>query len=133
MPHSEPQILRFPSPQVDEDPVVITGVGLCASVGKSREEVWKAVQEGRSGVRLTNKNDPVAGLELPCAMIDWTTPKANELKSIQLTRLVAAEALQDASVNWSEIDRVHSVHPSPIFLPQKGLIAGVFHFDATLI
>lgn len=105
MNNSEPTILSFPKPQVDPDPVVITGIGLCASVGSHREAVWQAVQAGQSGVRLTHSQDPVAGLELPCAMVDWCEVQPDQLKSIQLTHLVAEEALQDAGLDWSKIDR----------------------------
>ena len=34
-----------------ENRVVITGIGLYTSIGRSREAVWQAVQRGESGVR----------------------------------------------------------------------------------
>lgn len=101
-----PVILKFPTkPALEQDPIVISGIGLCASTGSNKEQVWQSVQAGRSGVRLTHSGDPVAGLELPCAMVDWLPPEHNMLKSIQLTRHVASEALEDAGIAWDTVDR----------------------------
>ena len=105
MSHPDPIILKFPTPETAPDPVVITGIGLNASLGSSREEVWQAIQAGRSGIRSLGPSDPVGGLEIPAAMVDWLSPEKNQLKSIQLTRLVAKEALEDAAIDWSQIDR----------------------------
>ena len=33
------------------EPIVITGIGIIASVGRDRESVWRAVRQGKSGVR----------------------------------------------------------------------------------
>ncbi len=33
------------------EPIVITGIGMIASVGANRESVWRAVRSGQSGVR----------------------------------------------------------------------------------
>ena len=40
--------LRLP---LSEDPVVITGIGMIASVGNHREEVWESVRNGANGAR----------------------------------------------------------------------------------
>jgi 3-oxoacyl-(acyl-carrier-protein) synthase len=100
------KVIRFPSqPQVDEDPVVVTGVGIVASTGSSREEVWQTMQTGRSGVRLSNERDPVRSLRLPCALIDWLEPDPESIKSIQLSQIAAQEALEDAHIDWRQVDR----------------------------
>lgn len=100
-----PVILSFPRPNASaEDPIVITGIGLATSLGRTREDVWKAIQKGDSGVRLTNENDPLGSLRLPCAMVDWLPAEAETLKSIQLSRHVAGEALEDASIPWQDVD-----------------------------
>jgi len=106
MPESAPKILRFPrrSP-ADEDPIVITGIGLAASVGAGREAVWQAVQSGISGIRRTHALDQVGPLELPCGMIDWLPHDPNSLKSVQLSQHLAAEALDDAAIEWPDVDR----------------------------
>ncbi len=101
-----PQIIRFPERQApDADPVVITGIGMGASVGSHREAVWQAIQTGRSGIRFTRPTDCVGSLRLPCAMVDWLPPKAPILKSIRLCHAAADEALRDAEICWPEIDR----------------------------
>lgn len=99
-------IIRFPSfVSPEEDPVVITGIGIGASLGSSRESVWQGVQQGRSGMRLTTESDPVNTLRIPCAMVDWLDRDPEVLKSIQLTHHVVREALQDANIDWSTVDR----------------------------
>ncbi|MEM8733323.1 MAG: beta-ketoacyl-[acyl-carrier-protein] synthase family protein, partial [Planctomycetota bacterium] len=105
MPNDDLILLPFPTPKVEEDPIVITGIGLATSVGATREETWQALQEGKSGVRLTESRDPVGPLRIPAAMIDWLPENDASLKSIQLTKHVAREALADAQVDWDSIDR----------------------------
>lgn len=106
MDDSAPRLIKFPEPpRIDEDPVVITGIGMAASVGSNREEVWEATQCGRSGIRMTGKGDGLGGQELPCGMIDWLPTGTGELKSIQLSRHVAREAIADAAINWEQTDR----------------------------
>lgn len=87
------------------DPIVITGVGIAASLGDTREKVWKAVQEGRSGVRLTTADDGVGQLRLPCAMADWLPEGDRRLRSIRLCRTAANEAIDDADIDWRTVDR----------------------------
>ena len=106
MTEPEPMILRFPQrPPADEDPIVITGIGLAASLGANRETVWKAVQSGHSGIRLTRANDRVGPLELPCGMVDWLPGNSQSLKSVQLSEHIASEALVDADICWPSVDR----------------------------
>ncbi|MCC6508933.1 MAG: beta-ketoacyl-[acyl-carrier-protein] synthase family protein [Pirellulaceae bacterium] len=90
------------------DPVVISGVGIAASLGSHREEVWQAIQRGRSGVRLTRASDQIGALRIPCAMADWLPaepPGSRSLKSIRMCRTAAAEALDDADIDWRRVDR----------------------------
>ena len=35
----------------ERESIVITGIGMIASVGQDRESVWQAVQAGKSGVQ----------------------------------------------------------------------------------
>ena len=95
-------------PADKRDPVVISGVGIAASLGSNREAVWQAIQLGRSGVRLTRESDGVGQLRLPCAMADCLPTDNrtnNSLKSIRLCRTAAAEALDDADIDWRTLDR----------------------------
>lgn len=103
---SSPTILPFPEQQpVDDDPIVITGIGLATCLGGDRESVWQAIQQGVSGIRLCDERDPVGPLRIPCGMIDWLPEDDSSLKSIRLTQHVAKEALADAEIPWDGIDR----------------------------
>lgn len=110
-PVSDAKILRF-EPTVRRlapvDPIVISGVGIAASLGGDRETVWRNIQAGRSGVRMTRESDCVGPLRLPCAMADCLPaeePHSRSLKSIRLCRTAAAEALDDADIDWRSVDR----------------------------
>lgn len=106
MASNSPEILQLPQrPAPEEDPIVITGVGIASSLGSSRESVWQNIQLGKSGIRRTEARDQVGGLRLPCGMVDWLPPGSDSLKSIQLTHHAAAEALSDATIDWSTVDR----------------------------
>ncbi|QDV26987.1 beta-ketoacyl-[acyl-carrier-protein] synthase family protein [Aureliella helgolandensis] len=99
-------ILKFPHPQlVDEDPIVITGIGMAASLGADRETLWQNIQRGRSGIRMTEAADDVGPLRLPCGMVDWLGGDPQRLKSIRLSEHVAGEAIADACIPMEEIDR----------------------------
>ncbi len=107
---SDPNILRFEpaARHRDDDPIVISGVGIAASLGADRETVWRNIQAGKSGVRLTRESDRIGPLRLPCAMADWLpeqAPHERSLKSIRLCKTAAAEALDDADIDWRNIDR----------------------------
>ncbi len=112
---AEPQSMIFPFPlprantaaqrPVAEDPIVITGIGIGASLGSSREEVWKSIQRGESGVRLTRASDGIGSLRLPCGMVDWVEDNPYSLKSIRITEHVSSEALADADLPWESLDR----------------------------
>jgi len=87
------------------DRVVITGIGLLASVGQSRESVWQAVRHGRSGVRrLTGVQGVPDGLLLG-ATISGRTDRLGRLKPIPLCQTAAAEAIDDAQINLAAVNR----------------------------
>lgn len=97
--------LRIFQPAMHDDPVVITGIGLIASVGHDRESVWKAVREGRSGVRRLEGLEGIPDGLLIGAPVDLAPDRPGELKVITLARCAAAEALRDARIDWRRIDR----------------------------
>lgn len=100
------QLLPFPQRAVpDEDPVVITGVGIASCLGSSRESIWQQIQCGKSGVRRTVPEDGFGQLNKPCGIIDWLPSDSHTLKSIQLTGHASTEALSDAGIPWEDIDR----------------------------
>ncbi len=112
---TEPQSMILPFPHlgastptrrpVVEDPIVITGIGIGASLGASREQVWQSIQRGDSGVRLTREGDRIGSLRLPCGMVDWVEDNPYSLKSIRITEHVSSEALADANLPWEKLDR----------------------------
>lgn len=106
MAQASPTILRFPEPpKVDDEPIVITGIGIGASIGSSREQVWKEIQHGTSGIRCTRQDDKVGQLRLPCGMVDWLEGESSSIKSVRLSEHVSDEALADAHIPWEDIDR----------------------------
>ena len=87
------------------EPIVITGIGLVASVGNDRESVWRAVRHGES------QFGPIHGLRgIPdgyvlASMVDMPGQPTTRMKSIRLGQLAAEEALRDGRVQLGELDR----------------------------
>ena len=97
MTHGRPHLLG--------EPVVITGIGMLTSVGSTAESTWQAVRRGKSGVRSVTglaglPDDLVIG-----APVDFDVPVAGQLKVIALSRQAARDAIEDAKLDWSSIDR----------------------------
>ncbi|HVT28445.1 MAG TPA: beta-ketoacyl-[acyl-carrier-protein] synthase family protein [Lacipirellulaceae bacterium] len=89
----------------NDDRVVITGIGLVTSIGRSREAVWQAVQRGDCGVqRLVGVPGIPDGLMLG-ATVDVEGEFPCQLKNIPLCRQSAAEALADARIHFASVDR----------------------------
>ncbi len=89
----------------DHDPVVITGIGLIASTGLNREEVWASVRAGRSGVRRLDGIPCIPDGLLIGAPVGVESAVEGTLKVIELCHLTAEEALYDADLDWDAIDR----------------------------
>jgi 3-oxoacyl-(acyl-carrier-protein) synthase len=85
--------------------VVITGIGLIASVGADRESVWRAVQRGTSGVRLLQGLRGIPDGLLLGATVDVEPEEPEQLKVVTLALRAADEALEDSGLHWSRIDR----------------------------
>ena len=60
------------------EPVVITGIGLIASVGDDRESVWKAVRQGKSGVQRLRGLPGIPDDMLVAAQVDVVMVEASE-------------------------------------------------------
>lgn len=84
--------------------IVITGIGMIASVGNDRESVWRAVREGVSGVRRLTPADRMPDCLTIAAPIDIEPEQPGQLKVIALALRAAGEALDDAGVYQSGID-----------------------------
>jgi 3-oxoacyl-(acyl-carrier-protein) synthase len=80
------------------EPVVITGIGLTASVGDDRESVWRAVREGRSAMRRLSGLVGIPDGLLIGAPVDIERADPGELKVYSLCDRVADEALADADI-----------------------------------
>lgn len=85
--------------------MVITGIGVMASIGRGREAVWQAIQRGDCGVRrLTGMPGIPDGLMLG-ATVDIDGEFPGQLKNVPLCRQAAAEALADARIHLAKVDR----------------------------
>jgi len=90
--------------QCQADRIVITGIGLIASVGDDRENVWRAVRHGQSGVRaITGLSCFPDGL-LIGAPVEISGERPGQLKPIALCQHAAAEAIDDARIDFSHVD-----------------------------
>jgi 3-oxoacyl-(acyl-carrier-protein) synthase len=81
--------------------VVITGIGLMASVGDDRESVWRGVREGRSAMRHLSGMAGIPDGLLIGAPVDVELSAPDELKVLALCDRVADEALADARIDDS--------------------------------
>jgi 3-oxoacyl-(acyl-carrier-protein) synthase len=84
--------------------VVITGIGMITSIGRSRETVWEAMQRGECGIgRLSGVHGIPDGLLLG-AVADLKCDAPHQLKNIPLCRITAREALVDAGIEFERVD-----------------------------
>ncbi len=87
------------------EPIVITGIGMIASIGGDRESVWRGVREGRSAVRALSGVVAIPdGLLLGATVDDLAPCVPNRLKVITLCQRAAAEALADADLDLNEVE-----------------------------
>jgi len=89
----------------EDEPVVITGIGLITSTGRDRESVWRAVQAGRSGAR---RMEGIPGLDdgmVLGAPVNLGEGTEARLKAISLDHIAAEEAIQDAAIDLDQVDR----------------------------
>jgi len=79
-------------------------MGIIASTGRDRESVWRAVRDGRSGVRRLDAFRGIpAGLVLG-AEVDLAGLPPGRMKVFPLSQIAAAEALDDAHVDVGAVD-----------------------------
>ncbi len=99
------QIHRHPDQRASSDPIVITGIGIIASVGGDRESVWEAVRQGRSGVRSLTGLTGIPDHLMIGAPVDIEPDFPGQLKAVKLARIAAAEAVRDADVDMKSVNR----------------------------
>jgi len=85
--------------------VVITGIGVITSIGRTREQTWQAIQSGESGVRRLTGLPEIPDNLLLGATVDIEGDFPGQLKNIPLCRQTAAEALGDARLHLAHVDR----------------------------
>ncbi len=86
------------------EPIVITGIGMIASVGADREAVWQALCAGRTAVRFLTDVPFVPPGSIIGAAVDGLDPAwPHELKVISLCRAAAAEAVADSGLDFSAL------------------------------
>ena len=84
--------------------MVISGIGIIASVGQDRESVWQAVRQGKSTVRLLRGVPGIPDDQWLGATVDLEPDIPGQLKVIPLCRRAAREALDDACLRWDQVD-----------------------------
>lgn len=85
--------------------VVITGIGVVTSLGRSRESVWQALQRGESNIRRLTGLPGIPDGMLLGAVVDEPGEFPGQLKNIPLCRQSAAEAIADARLHLAAVDR----------------------------
>ncbi|HEX5447413.1 MAG TPA: beta-ketoacyl-[acyl-carrier-protein] synthase family protein [Pirellulales bacterium] len=83
----------------DNQRVVITGIGLTASVGDDREQVWHAVRNGRSAMRRLTGLTGIPDHLLIGAPVDIELTAPDQLKVLALCNRVSDEAIADAGID----------------------------------
>jgi 3-oxoacyl-(acyl-carrier-protein) synthase len=88
----------------DDEPIVITGVGLVASAGMDRESVWRAVRDGRSCVRRLSGLRGLPDGKILGATVDMPVEHPHRLKVLPMAEMAANEAVRDARLDLNAVD-----------------------------
>ncbi|MGE0757064.1 MAG: beta-ketoacyl synthase [Pirellulaceae bacterium] len=94
----------MPQRSVLREPIVITGLGLIASVGANRETVWENVRLGRGNFRFLSGLDCIPDGHFIGAQVDLAPSPDGRHKAIVLSELAADEAIRDARLDLSAVD-----------------------------
>lgn len=94
----------MPQRTVLREPIVITGIGLVASVGLDRETVWRAVRRGHSNFRFLRGLRGIPDDQFIGATVELSDPVPGRLKALTLCERAAAEAISDAALNVSTVN-----------------------------
>jgi 3-oxoacyl-(acyl-carrier-protein) synthase len=88
-----------------DDRVVITGIGMVTSVGRDRESSWRAVKNGRNGVRqLIDVPGLPDGLLLAATVEDQPSDCRGD-RNYPLALAAATEAIEDSDLDLKDVDR----------------------------
>lgn len=91
-------------PKKNDDPVVITGIGLITSLGHTKEETWGAIRRGERRMRFLDEARGLPGGTFIGAEVDIPR-RPGRLKMFPLCEAATAEAISDARIRWNEVDR----------------------------
>jgi 3-oxoacyl-(acyl-carrier-protein) synthase len=86
------------------EPIVITGIGMIASVGRNRESVWRSLRHGKSGVRSLKGLQAIPDGLLIGAPVEIEPEISGQLKVMTLAHTAAAEAMADSGVDLDRVD-----------------------------
>lgn len=87
-----------------DDPIVITGIGIIASVGNDRETVWRSLRAGQSGVRRLEGLLGIPDGLLIGAPVEVSPDLPRRMKVTSLCQSAAAEAVVDADLDFTRLD-----------------------------
>ena len=87
------------------EPVVITGIGLLASVGLDRESVWQAVRDGESRFEFLRGVRGINDGEIVGATVNLGKPLEGRLKVLPMCERAADEAVLDAGLDLSLVPK----------------------------
>ena len=90
---------------LQNDRVVITGMGVITSTGSHRENAWQAICSGQSGARRMNGITGITDGMFLAAPVDLFGKYPGQLKNIPLCRQTAREALLDSGIEPQKMDR----------------------------
>lgn len=93
-----------PTPFCMQERVVVTGIGIITSVGRDRESVWRAVRQGRSGVRRLGAFRGIPADLVLGAPVDLDFLPPGRMKVFPLSQIAAAEALDDARLEFAGVE-----------------------------
>ncbi len=86
------------------EPIVITGIGLLASVGLDRETVWQAVRNGESRFQFLQGVRGIPDNQIVAATVDLDEPLNGRLKALPMCERAADEAICDADLDLSQVE-----------------------------
>lgn len=86
------------------DPIVITGIGLLTSTGDDREAAWNAVRQGACAMRVLDDIPYIPPGIVLGATVEVPAEHAGQLKCVNLAKRAAAEAVEDAAIEWRRVD-----------------------------
>lgn len=87
------------------EPIVITGIGMLASVGLDRESVWQAVQSGQSNFGFLRGMRGIEDGKIVGATVELDEPLEGRLKALPMCERAADEAVADSGLDLNLVDQ----------------------------